>query len=294
MVHIQVPATSANVGVGFDTLGLAVTFYGECEVELSDKLEITGCPVAFQTEDNLIYQSYKYVLEKLNKPVTPIKLKIDSDIPFARGLGSSAVCIVSGVLAANELHELHLSESELVTYCTQLEGHPDNVVPALLGGLSASYQMGDTIFYQHYPVDESYQFVAFVPDFTLETAVARDVLPESYSLKTVVNNQAKLLFLLEALKTGDATNLDKFLDDDIHQPYRKKLIDEYDIVENIAKKSGAKGFYISGSGSTLMGVYNQSVNMEALNDSLKSLKHHWRALDLSVDYKGANVCHRTI
>ena len=213
MVRIKVPATSANVGVGFDTLGLAVTFYGECEVELSDKLEITGCPVAFQTEDNLIYQSYKYVLDDLKRPVTPIKLQIDSDIPFARGLGSSAVCIVSGVLAANELHQLHLSQDELVKYCTQIEGHPDNVVPALLGGLSASYQMNDDIFFQHYPVDESYQFVAFVPDFTLETSVARGALPESYPLKTVVANQAKLLFLLDALKTGDAANLDKFLDD---------------------------------------------------------------------------------
>lgn len=294
MVRIKVPATSANVGVGFDTLGLALTFYGECEVELADQLEISGCPVEFQTEDNLIYQSYKHVLDDLKRPVTPIKLEIDSDIPFARGLGSSAVCIVSGVLAANELHDLQLSETDLVNYCTQLEGHPDNVVPALLGGLSASYQIDEDIFYQHYPVDESYQFVAFVPDFTLETAVARGVLPESYSLKTVVSNQAKLLFLLDALKTGTASNLNDFLDDGIHQPYRKKLIDEYDIVENIAKKSGAKGFYISGSGSTLMGIYNKTVDMKALNDSLKSLKHNWKALDLSVDYKGAIVCRRTI
>lgn len=294
MVCIKVPATSANVGVGFDTLGLAVTFYGECEVELSDKLEISGCPVEFQTEDNLIYQSYKYVLDDLKRPVIPIKLQIDSEIPFARGLGSSAVCIVSGVLAANELHQLHLSQDELVQYCTQLEGHPDNVVPALLGGLSASYQMDDDIFFQHYPVDESYQFVAFVPDFTLETSVARGVLPESYPLKTVVDNQAKLLFLLDALKTGDTANLDQFLDDGIHQPYRKKLIDEYDIVEHIAKESGAKGFYISGSGSTLMGVFTSQVDMKGLNTSLATLKHKWKALDLSVDYKGAEVCHRTI
>ncbi|MGX4686246.1 homoserine kinase [Vagococcus sp. JNUCC 83] len=294
MVRIKVPATSANVGVGFDTLGLAVTFYGYCDVTLSDTLTITGCPKEFQTEENLIFQSYKHVLEDLQREVTPINLVIDSEVPFARGLGSSAVCIVSGVLAANELHELNLSESELVTYCTQIEGHPDNVVPALLGGLSASYQLDERIFYQHYPVDNSYRFVTFIPDFTLETSVARGVLPESYPLKTVVSNQAKLLCLLEALKTGNASHLNDFLADGIHQPYRKKLIDEYDIVENIAKESGAKGFYISGSGSTLMGIFQKTVDIEALNQSLSGLKHRWKALDLVVDYKGAEVCHRTI
>lgn len=294
MVRIKVPATSANVGVGFDTLGLAVTFYGYCDVTLSDTLTITGCPKEFQTEENLIFQSYKHVLEDLHREVIPINLVIDSEVPFARGLGSSAVCIVSGVLAANELHELNLSESELVAYCTQIEGHPDNVVPALLGGLSASYQLDERIFYQHYPVDNSYRFVAFVPDFTLETSVARGVLPESYPLKTVVSNQAKLLCLLEALKTGNASHLNDFLADGIHQPYRKTLIDEYDIVENIAKESGAKGFYISGSGSTLMGIYQKTVDIEAINQSLSGLKHRWKALDLVVDYKGAEVCHRTI
>lgn len=294
MVRIKVPATSANVGVGFDTLGLAVTFYGYCDVTLSDTLTITGCPKEFQTEENLIFQSYKHVLDDLHREVIPINLVIDSEVPFARGLGSSAVCIVSGVLAANELHELNLSESELVAYCTQIEGHPDNVVPALLGGLSASYQLDERIFYQHYPVDNSYRFVAFIPDFTLETSVARGVLPESYPLKTVVSNQAKLLCLLEALKTGNASHLNDFLADGIHQPYRKTLIDEYDIVENIAKESGAKGFYISGSGSTLMGIYQKTVDIEAINQSLSGLKHRWKALDLVVDYKGAEVCHRTI
>ena len=294
MVRIKVPATSANVGVGFDTLGLAVTFYGYCDVTLSDTLTITGCPKEFQTEENLIFQSYKHVLDDLHREVIPINLVIDSEVPFARGLGSSAVCIVSGVLAANELHELNLSESELVAYCTQIEGHPDNVVPALLGGLSASYQLDERIFYQHYPVDNSYRFVAFIPDLTLETSVARGVLPESYPLKTVVSNQAKLLCLLEALKTGNASHLNDFLADGIHQPYRKTLIDEYDIVENIAKESGAKGFYISGSGSTLMGIYQKTVDIEAINQSLSGLKHRWKALDLVVDYKGAEVCHRTI
>ena len=294
MVKIRVPATSANVGVGFDTLGLALNFYGECNVELSDKLQITGCPKEFQTEDNLIYTSYKYVLSQLNKEIIPISLEINSDIPFARGLGSSAVCIVSGVLAANELHELNLSERDLVKYCTEIEGHPDNVVPALLGGLSASYQHNQHIFYQHYPVNESYQFVAFIPEFTLETSVARAVLPKSYTLEQVVNNQSKLLFLLESLKTGEDDNLELFLTDEIHQPYRKELIDEYDIVEEIAKQFGAVGFYISGSGSTLMGIFNDVIEINELNQALSELNHQWKALSLAVDYKGAEVCRRTI
>ncbi|NJP12659.1 MAG: homoserine kinase [Leptolyngbyaceae cyanobacterium RU_5_1] len=259
---ITVPATTANIGPGFDCLGAALTLYNIFTFSLAepdqDALVITAIGAEsdrVQTDSsNLVYQAFTRLYQELGQAVPPVNINIELDVPLARGLGSSATAIVGGLLGANALAGFPLTREAVLQLAIAIEGHPDNVVPALMGGcrLAASGTSGWEIC--DIPWHPSITPIVAIPDFELSTAAARQVLPASYSRADAIFNTAHLGLLLRGLETGTADWVHAALHDRIHQPYRQKLIPGYDAVHAAALESGAHGLVISGAGPTLLAL----------------------------------------
>ena len=164
MIKITVPATSANLGIGYDTLGMAVSLYSHFTFERADKLTITGCPEEFQNENNLVYVSFVDALAAWGEPAFPVAIDIQTDVPVARGLGSSSTCVVAGIMAAAALTGHTVDRAELVRIATEVEGHPDNVAPAILGGAVCSFTPTDSLPQcLRYEVSDRLRFITVIP-----------------------------------------------------------------------------------------------------------------------------------
>ena len=193
MVTVKVPATSANLGAGFDSLGLAVTVYNEIHLEESDQLAIRpldGAPIS-TGETNLVYQTMKKLYEICGKKISGMKIGQLNGIPMSRGLGSSSACIVGGLLGANQLLGSPLSKQDLVNLAARIEGHPDNTTPAMLGGFVAAVFDGNEVHYVRQELHGDLKFAAVIPDFELKTSLARSVLPKEVSHKDAVFNLSR-------------------------------------------------------------------------------------------------------
>lgn len=258
MVRIRVPATSANLGPGFDALGLALNLYNELTLEEADGLEIQVLegPPAPTDEQNLIYKSARYLYDLCGRPMHGLRLQQVNRIPMARGLGSSSACIVGGLVGANELLGRPLPKDALLELACTLEGHPDNVAPALLGGLVAAVmeQGQGQVHYHKQPLRDDLTFAAFIPGFELRTSVARSVLPREVPRKDAVYNLSRAALLALSLSTGDYRNLPAAVGDRLHQPYRMRLIEGAPQVFALARELGAYAAYISGAGPTLVAM----------------------------------------
>ena len=288
VVKVVAPATTANLGPGFDSLGCALTLYNRFEFEELDAgYEITGCPAEYANGDNLCCVAYRAAMERMGLPVRGLRVDIDAQIPVSRGLGSSAACIVSGVMAANVLHGRPLSPEEMVDVATAVEGHPDNVAPCLLGGLTASFLEGSHAHTARFFPHPSIGFCALIPDFELSTAKARAALPAQVSLRDAVFNLSRAALLPKALEEGNTAAVAAAMDDKLHQPYRKALIPEYDDVREAALASGAFAFCVSGAGPTLMALYGRPDFPGRMEEAVRRLTHGWQVLPLSVDDTGA-------
>ena len=184
-IKVSVPATSANVGSGFDALGLAVTLYNTVTFEESDRLDISAADGTRipRGESNLVYRSARGLFEKVGKKIPPLKIVQTNPIPMARGLGSSSACIIAGLLGANRMLGDVLNTQELLTLATAIEGHPDNVAPALLGGLTSSVFEDGVVYSVKRDVDQSLCFAAIVPDYKLLTEAARAALPKQVATR---------------------------------------------------------------------------------------------------------------
>ena len=183
MIRIQVPATSANLGSGFDSLGIALNLFNQVWMEEADTIDIS-CKDDVQVpidEHNLIYWAASQLYEECGRKLPGMKIVQLNNIPMARGLGSSSACIVAGILGANRLLGTPLDQKDLVSLATRIEGHPDNVAPAIEGGLVASAIEGEKVYSVSVPVSEKIRFVVFIPPFELKTEKARSVLPDTYS-----------------------------------------------------------------------------------------------------------------
>ncbi|TAE72265.1 MAG: homoserine kinase [Oscillatoriales cyanobacterium] len=297
-VTVTVPATTANLGPGFDCIGAALSLHNHFQFSLIEpsateklKITVTGAEAAkVKTDDsNLAYQAFVKLYEYLRQSPPPVAIHIDMQVPLARGLGSSATAIVGGLVAANCLAGKPLSQVDVMQLAIELEGHPDNVVPALLGGcrLAASNTppqppLSKGGLREQLPLSEaglrespplskggqgggSWQIcdipwhpdlvpVVAIPDFELSTAEARRVLPTDYSRADAIFNAAHLGLLVRALATGDRNWLRCALQDKIHQPYRRSLIRGYEAVQEAALNAGACGMVISGAGPTLLAL----------------------------------------
>ncbi|MBW4489572.1 MAG: homoserine kinase [Trichocoleus desertorum ATA4-8-CV12] len=278
-VTVTVPATTANIGPGFDCLGAALTVYNQfqfahllvgLEVGAQQRVQIIveglEADRVKTDESNLAYQAFAKLYEHLGQTPPPVQITIQLGVPLARGLGSSATAIVGGLVGANVLAGSPLSATEVMQLAIAMEGHPDNVVPALIGGcrLAATNPEGKWEICD-IPWHSDIVPVVAIPNFELSTAEARRVLPSDYSRADAIFNTAHLGLLVRALETGNGKWLRAALQDRIHQPYRQTLIPGYAAVQDTAIAAGAYGLVISGAGPTLLALTNsqQAANVEA-------------------------------
>ncbi len=289
-VTIRVPATTANLGPGFDSFGCALQLYTDVTFEETEcGLEITGCDQAFAGPDNLAYVAYCAVLASLSEEVKGVKIHIDAHIPVCRGLGSSAALLVAGAMGANILHGNRLSTQGLLNITNAMEGHPDNLAPAFFGGLTASMVDNGLPVTVNFPLHPDWEFLALVPDFDLPTTVARQALPTEYDRSDAVYNIAHGALVLKALELGDEKLLRNAMQDRIHQPYRKKMIADYDKIESLIRTTGA-AFCLSGAGPTLLCITRNPGLEEKLAKKLDSITTaNWQMIPLHVEFQGAHV-----
>lgn len=282
MLHIKVNATSANLCVGFDTLGLALDLANDFYFEPADKFYFDGFELEYANDDNLVKTSYEYVFKLLNIKIIPVKIKIISRIPISRGLGSSSTLIVAGIMAANYYLNNPLSKDECLKIATAIEGHPDNVAPAIFGGLVASFKDKDNIKYVKYEVSNALKFMTISPKEMLETKKAREVLPKSYQREDVVNNLSRIVNIPYAFKNGDLDLINALFNDKIHEPYRMNLIKNSYEFKNIAERQGLP-FCISGSGSTMLVIYKDKINIDEfrIDDSAINLLNVGKEVEIA-------------
>jgi len=289
MIQIKVPATSANIGPGFDTLGIALQLYATFTVEESESFKITGCPPAYANEHNLFYKTYKHRALELN--VTPKILHIDiqSDIPVARGLGSSATFILAGIVCAHLIHKIPYTLEEIAVAATKAEGHPDNVCPALYGGLCASLIHNSKVTTEHFPIHKDLRFYFIVPDFELLTSLTRLALPEKILLSDAIHNLSRLPLLLKSIELGKQDQIDVCVQDTLHHPYRYPLIYQSESVLSILEDHGIKSAYISGAGPTIGIIMTKSIDVGSIQAQLNGLRHAFKLIELSVDETGLRI-----
>jgi homoserine kinase len=256
MVTVKVPATSANVGAGFDSLGLALSMQNVFTFEACNNIDITSVDGTHVPtgSNNLVYRSARAVYDQLGIPLPGLKITQRNDIPMARGLGSSSACIVAGILGANALLGNKLTAPQMLTLATAIEGHPDNVAPAFLGGFVTSVYDEGQVYTVKKNIDTRLAFAAFVPDFPLLTARARAALPQMVSHKDAVYNLSRAALATAAFCDGDYSLLRVATKDALHQQYRLPLIAGGDDVFEFAQDLGALAVYISGAGPTIMAV----------------------------------------
>ncbi|MBV4419553.1 homoserine kinase [Clostridium tyrobutyricum] len=295
-VNIRIPATTANMGPGFDTLGMALKLYNEMEVEeTNNETEIYNCGTKLTEnfKDNLIYKTITQTMDKYGYDYKGLKINVTKcDIPMSRGLGSSSACIVGGIRAADSIMNTNMSLEDIISFATEIEGHPDNVVPAALGGMVISLKIKDRINYSRVKLPTQLKFAAMIPTFEVSTALSRKVLPESYLKEDCIFNISRSAMLISALNNGELDKLRICFEDRIHQPYRKKLIEDYDDIFEYVKKFGAIGEFISGSGSTLMAVVednNADEFISYMKNFLNGLENSWKIILLEPDLEGAKV-----
>lgn len=294
MVKVTVPATSANLGSGFDSLGLALTMYNTIYLEEYDGIDICSLDaIEVPTdESNLIYSSAKRIYEIVDKPFKGLKIRQKNDIPMARGLGSSSACLVGGLMGANALLGNPLSKDELINLSAAIEGHPDNTTPAILGGLVTCAIDHGKVYSVSVPVDRHTKFVALIPPETLKTSHARSVIPQNVSRENAVFNLSRAALMTASLFSGSFENLKIATDDVLHQPYRMGLIKGSDTAFRVAYEVGAYGVYISGAGSTIMAIVDDKDSSFADRVGLELKKNgifNWTVVELSADSIGARV-----
>lgn len=269
-VTVKVPASTANLGPGFDTLGMAFQLYTTISLEAADEtiIRLHGSQLEGIATDktNLIYKVAADLFEKAGKPVPELIIDIDSDVPLTRGLGSSASAIVGALVAANELAGKPFTTDELFTMATKREGHPDNVGAALFGGIIVALIDGDDVPYVRLPVPEHLGALVVIPDFMLSTEKSRDVLPSMYSRHDVVHTSSHTGVLVAALATGQLGLLKSAMKDVLHQPYRVPLVPGLETIIEDATKYGALGAALSGAGPTIIAFVdrrNSTAELEA-------------------------------
>ncbi|MDR1000881.1 MAG: homoserine kinase [Clostridiales bacterium] len=286
MIKVTTPATSANLGPGFDCMGMAFCLYNTLQVEeiaQGVKIDNWGDQTIPQDESNLIYVTIKNFYERIGKKLPGLHFVQDDHIPMIRGLGSSAACIVSGLLAANALSGAEMTRDELLQIAAEIEGHPDNAVPAFLGGIAVGAMQNEKLYFAKLNVARlcELKFCVMVPAFTLATERARQVLPEKYTRVDAIFNISRAALLTAALTNGDFDLMKAAFDDKIHQPYRGKLIPCMESIFKEALSHGALGVFLSGAGPTLVAV--------TLSETRFSLPTGWTQVYLKPDMRGARV-----
>lgn len=295
VVQVKVPATSANLGPGFDTLGLALSFYDELQVEVVAGSEVTvevhgeGAGEVPTDGSNLVATTIKYVFDRYQQPMPGLKLIAHNVIPHGRGMGSSGAAVVSGIMAAKGLLEgiVEIPTSELLDIATELEGHPDNVAPALFGGLTIAWEDESGPHHKKLFVHRGVSPLELVPAHKMSTALARSLQPESVPHDDAVFNVSRSALLIAAL-TQSPELMMAATEDRLHQDYRAKAMPEtYELIQLM--RSHGHAAVVSGAGpSVLVLASDPAERLDAVKLAAEKYPQ-WQALLLAVDFKGATV-----
>ncbi len=257
-VHVRIPASSANLGPGFDALGLALSLYNEIEAAESDRMTVAvegeGADRLASNERNVIVRAVRMAYESAGRPFRGCAVTCVNRIPLARGLGSSAAAWVGGLLAGSELSGASIDADTLLALAARAEGHPDNVAAALLGGLTVAYGGPAGARALSLPVPPGLRWVILVPEVSMSTAEARAVLPRSVRRADAVFNVQRVALLLASLQAGRTDLLPSALEDRLHEPYRLRLFPWMTDVSASARAAGALGCVLSGAGPSLLAV----------------------------------------
>ncbi|MDI6641255.1 MAG: homoserine kinase [Elusimicrobiota bacterium] len=301
-VKFCIPATTANFGSGFDCVGAALKLYNEIEVEQVNGLagrrvnvEIIGegKDILPRDEKNIVWQAMNKVFNRCKMPLTSYHIRLTNNIPLLRGLGSSAAARLGGLLAANYICGNKLSKDDLLNIAVELEGHPDNVVPALFGGFCISYNQGEKIGYMKIILPEDLVAIVCIPNFEVSTVKARDILPAKIPLQDAVFNCSRVALLIASIIQKKYDLLSVAMENNLHQKYRSKLIPHLKDVFKAAKTAGALGVALSGSGSSILAISNNQQASKKIGEAMqKSFRKYGvvsRYSILNFDNNGARI-----
>ncbi|HLV09528.1 MAG TPA: homoserine kinase [Halanaerobiales bacterium] len=280
MYHICVPATTANLGPGFDSLGLALKIHNHFYIKEIDKgLKFsaverdTGKPVKLGMENNLVFSVMKRVFKRFNRPLDGIELREEIEIPLARGLGSSATAVIAGILSANYILDNPLTDDEMIEIAIDIEGHPDNVVAAFKGGFIINVPADKGTEYKKVEISVDLKAVVVIPDFELKTDELRNLLPETVSYQDAIYNHSRTALLVASLYQRDYHQLAMAMQDRLHQDYRAKLIPGFYKVLEAAYKNGAYGVALSGAGPSIIAL-TSSKTVEIAEAMVNTFSEH--------------------
>ena len=298
-IRVRVPGTSANCGPGFDAIGVACTIYNDLELTLKGEeglvIEIEGEGAANIPADerNIVLRAIRTILKRAHREdeAKGFHIRMTNHIPLSRGLGSSAAAIVAGLKAANALLGNRFSRRELLQMATNIEGHPDNVAPAIFGGFTISVVTRGRVECFSLMPRMPLKLVVAVPEFPLSTRLARSVLPEQVKMKDAVFNVSRAALLVAALTKGQPRFLRNAFADALHQPYREKLIPGMKDVFRAACRAGALGASLSGAGPCLIAytLENEESVGQAMVEAFREHEIEAHALQLSLDAHGARI-----
>lgn len=295
-ISVKVPASAANLGPGFDCLGVALPIYNTITVEETvlpgSGIEINAIKDDNETnniipehtpmdENSLIYKAIELLYNSIGQSPSELKITVQTQIPIARGLGSSASVIVGGLIAANELLGQPADEQALLSLASELEGHPDNITPAITGGMVISSQEDDgSIVYSKLDWPSEWHITVCVPDFELSTDISRSVLPKEVSMEDAVFNLKRCGMFVQAVNTKDINLMKRALQDRLHQPYRMKLVPGLDrIINNLKHEDDVLGCVLSGSGPSII-----IISLKNSIDKIKNIvKETWEELNVNVN-----------
>ena len=305
-VSVKVPASTANIGPGFDSLGLALPVYNIITVEETimpgtgieiniidetNEQDIISIPT---DENNIVYKAIELLYNSIGQTPSELKITIRTNIPIARGLGSSAAIIVGGLVAANELLGRPADEAALLSIATEIEDHPDNITPALVGGfVVASLEEDGSVVYSKMNWPKDWNITVCVPDYELSTSIARSVLPKEVPMKDAIFNLKHTAMLVQAVNTHDEKLMKIALDDKLHQPYREKLVPGLtEIKEALKHEENVMGVVISGAGPSILVIsYGNNLNKirETVSNVWNDMNVKSKILTLQVEDNGAQV-----
>ena len=301
-VSVKVPATTANIGPGFDCLGMALPIYNTITIEETvlpgtgveinvladndsiDQLSLDHVP---SDENSIVYKAVELLYNSIGQSPSELKINIHSNIPVARGLGSSSSVIVGALIAANELLGRPADEVALLSIACEIEGHPDNITPAIVGGLVISSQEEDgSVVYRKIEWPDDWAVTVCVPDFELSTDIARSVLPKEVPMKDAIFNAKRLAMFVQAVHTKDSELMKLALQDRLHQPYRMKLVPGLDkIIDNLRHFDNVLGCVLSGAGSSIL-VISERNDLDKIRTIVRDT---WADQNIKCDIKTLSV-----
>ncbi|MBS7344196.1 MAG: homoserine kinase [Caryophanon sp.] len=277
--RIVVPGSTANLGPGFDSIGLGLSLYLQLDVTPQDEWEIVHVsehlPTDIVIEEHLIYCIAKQIADQYGKQLPACKIEMTSELPFARGLGSSAAAIVAGIEVANLLCDLHLTTQDRLNLSSQIEGHPDNATASVLGGLTISSMTKEGVVDTLHVNNVDASFVVFIPNVELKTSEARGVLPAQFDRGYAVEASANANMLAASLMARDFKRVGHYMEQDrFHEPFRATLIPNYDDIRSAAKEAGAYGTALSGAGPTMISIIPTTIEQVFVTSMQQRFQNH--------------------